>query len=665
VRFRVAIITLRQVRGENGAVVLATELDAVPWPALLVGADGVVLGSSPSAVKLLGTRPSHVAELEERFEMLSASGRPVPEGDHPLRRAARGEPFEVAGTWRDRESGRELSLRFRGRAVGPYGLLEIDSIIEDAGQRAAGRLSKLNEALLGRTPRQGLISIRDLLLQLVLQACELTGARYGALGVLAADGASLKEFVHVGVPEDTAARIGHLPEGKGLLGTVIREASTIRVSEIGADPRSVGFPASHPPMTSFLGVPIRVGNDVFGNFYLTDKQGGGGFTEEDAQLLERFSAQASLTVAYARQAEQVERRLFETVVQFAPHGIVFFPVDVEGQVLGNPAAERILGRITRGNDPARTYDLKHPDGSPMADEELPSMRALRGEAVVNLEALIERRHGRPIPALISGAPVRSESGARLGAVMIFQDITALKQLQHLSQEFLALVAHDMRTPLQSVLLQLDVLVRGAQGIAAQVPMTTLHAMRRSGQQLERLVSDLLDASRVEAHGVTLDLTSVNLPELVSTVVSQVQGLLRAHPVTVEISGAPTAVAADPRRLEQIVTNLLENAVKYSDEGTPLRIVVAASERGATLSVHDRGPGISVEELPRLFDRYFQTQRARAKRSGLGLGLFITKGLVEAHGGTITVESVLGRGSAFHVWLPAVPRQDGSNPVSAT
>ena len=506
-------------------------------------------------------------------------------------------------------------------------------------------MAKLNEALLGRTPGQGFISIRELLLQLVLQASEITGARYGALGVLTPDRTALKDFIYVGVPGDTAKAIGHLPEGKGLLGAVIHEASTIRVPHIARDPRSAGFPASHPPMTSFLGVPLRVGEQVFGNFYLTDKQGGGAFTEDDARVLERFSAQASLTVAYARQAEQEERRLFEIVVQHAPHGIVYFPADPQGEVLGNPAAERMLGRITRGNDPTRTYDLMHPDGTPLADEELPSSRALRLEAVINTEVVIERRRGGVgIPALVSAAPVRSESGVKLGAVVIFQDITALKQLQHLSRDFMALVAHDLRTPLQSVLLQLEALLRRAEGDAAHVPIPTLHAMKRSGEQLDRLVRDLLDASRIDGRGVTLDLATVGLPELASSIVSQIQGTLGTHVVTIEVTGNPPPVFADPRRVEQIMTNLLENASKYSDEGTPIRIIIAPLNGGATLSIQDQGPGISPEELPRLFDRYFQAQRARAKRRGLGLGLFITKGLVEAHGGTITVESIPGRGA---------------------
>jgi PAS domain S-box-containing protein len=637
--------------------VLPSELQSVPWPALLVSSNGAVLAASPAAVALIGMRPGDIATVEDRFELLSAHGEPIVRDERPLRRAMRAELFEVAGIWRDRASGRELPLRFRGRAVGAYGLLEIDSLVEDAERRATARLSKLNEALLGRTPGEGLISIRELLLQLVLLSCELTGARYGALGVLNPDRASLKDFVYVGIPEETAKTIGHLPQGKGLLGAVIHERSTIRVANIAADGRSAGFPAGHPPMTSFLGAPLRVGDEVFGNFYLTDKQGGTAFTEEDARLLERFSTQASLTVAYARQAQEEERRMFEIVVHHAPHAIVYFPVDREGEMLGNPAASRMLGRITRGNDPARSYDLQHRDGRAMTDDELPSTRALREEAVVNLEAVIDRRRagGEPIPALVSAAPVRSESGAKLGAVVIFQDITALKQLQHLSQDFMTLVAHDMRTPLQSVLMQLEVLLLRSQGSAAEVPITALHAMRRNGQQLNRLVHDLLDASRIEARGVTLDVATVSLPELASSIVSQVEGALGTHPVTIEVAGTPPAVSADPRRVEQILTNLLENASKYSAEGTPIRVEIAAADGGATLSVHDHGPGISPEELPRLFDRYFQTQRARAKRQGLGLGLFITKGLVEAHGGTITVESVAGAGSTFRVWLPAAHR----------
>lgn len=630
---------------------LPSEIGRVPWPALLVSARGVVLAASPAAVSLLGLSPSHITELEDRFELLSTSGQPVTAEEHPLRRAMRTELFEVGGIWRDRESGRAHWLRFRGRAVGADGLLEIDSRAEDAERRAIAQLAKLNEALLGRTPGQGFISIPELLSQLVLLACEITGARFGALGVLRRDGKALQDFIYIEVPPETADAIGHLPTGKGLLGAVISEARTMRVGAIAKDPRSSGFPPGHPPMSSFLGVPLRVGDEVFGNFYLTEKQGADQFTDEDARILERFSSQAALTVAYARQAEEEERRIFEAVVHHAPNGIVYFPADSGGEVLGNPAAERMLGRVTRANDRARTYEIMHPDLRPMAEHDLPSSRALRGETVINLEVLVERRGLSTTPVLASAAPVRSDSGVRLGAVVVFQDITALKELQRVREDFMALVAHDLRTPLQSVLLSLEVLLRRSSGDPASVPISTLQSMKQNSRRLDLLVRGLLDASQIDVQGVVLDWQPVDLAALVRSLVSQVEGTLETHTVVVDVAGALPLVQADPLRLEQVLTNLLENAAKYSREGTPIRVVIAPAEKGATISVEDQGPGISTEEMPRLFDRYFQTQRARAKRRGLGLGLYIARGLVDAHGGSLTAESTQGKGSIFRIWLP--------------
>ncbi len=519
-----------------------------------------------------------------------------------------------------------------------------------AEHRVNNGLQALNEALLRHARGQG-PRLRELLAQLVQLACELTGAVYGALGVLHRDGSSLKDFVHMGVGEDQARAIGHLPEGKGLLGAVIREGRAIRVSDIARDPRSAGFPPHHPAMTSFLGVPLRIGQDVFGNFYLANKRGGGGFTEEDAGLLEKFSAQAALTVAYARQTEEEERRIFQALVEHAPHGIVYLPDDPGCAVFGNPAAERMLGRVTRANDPARTFDLCHPDGRPIPEDELPSTRALRDEAVINLEVVIRRRSGPVLPALLSAAPVRSEAGVKLGAVVIYEDITTLKEFENLRVQFMAIVAHDLRTPLQSLLLQIESLLKRTSSGAASVPVSALEAMKRNSQRIDFLIRDLLDASRIDAKRVVLHRKTVSVLDLAAALVGQIQGALGDHPVLLDVCGEPPPVSADPLRLEQILTNLLENAAKYSAEGMPIRIVVAASGEGVALSVEDHGHGIPPEEIPRLFDRYYRTSRAREQRRGLGLGLYIARGLVEAHGGRISIRSSPGLGSTFEVWLP--------------
>jgi len=405
-------------------------------------------------------------------------------------------------------------------------------------------------------------------------------------------------------------------------------------------------------MTSFLGVPLRVGSEIFGNFYVADKQSAAEFSETDERLLEKFSIQAGLTVAYARQLQDEERLLLQAVVEHAPYGLAYFPADPQAEPFGNPAAKRMLGRITRADDPGRSYELRYADGRPMPADAVPVVRALRDGVVINLEAIIERRDGAIFHGQISAAPVHSPGGVKLGVVVVYQDISARKELERVREDFAAIVAHDLRTPLQSVLMQIDVLLRQASGDASTVPVTTLQMMKRSGHRLERITRDLLDASRIDAHRVVLERRDVYLPELVSALVNQLQGVLGTHPVSVEIAGAPPLVSADPVRMEQIVTNLLENSSKYSADGAPIRIVIGAERSGALLTIEDRGPGIAPEETPHLFDRYFQTRRARGANRGLGLGLYITRGLVEAHGGRITVESAPGIGSVFRIWLPA-------------
>ena len=151
------------------------------------------------------------------------------------------------------------------------------------------------------------LTLPNVLRHIVEAGCQLARARYGALGVLA-PGGGLAEFVHVGLDDHTVARIGQLPEGKGLLGALIDDPRTIRLRSIEDDPRSVGFPPHHPPMTSFLGVPVLVRGKVFGNLYLTERADGGEFTADDEELVTALAATAGVAIENARLYEQSQRR---------------------------------------------------------------------------------------------------------------------------------------------------------------------------------------------------------------------------------------------------------------------------------------------------------------------------------------------------------------------
>jgi signal transduction histidine kinase len=151
------------------------------------------------------------------------------------------------------------------------------------------------------------LSLDAVLLRIVELAVDLTGARYGALGVLAADGRSIEEFITVGITAEERAALGDPPTGHGLLGALIREARPLRIPDIGADPRSVGFPPNHPPMKSLLGAPITGRGKVFGNIYLTDKQDAEAFDEEDERVLVVLATQAAVAVENARLYDETER----------------------------------------------------------------------------------------------------------------------------------------------------------------------------------------------------------------------------------------------------------------------------------------------------------------------------------------------------------------------
>ena len=624
-------------------------MKALPWPVLLVLPDGT-LSASPSAERLLGYSPGSAAALEETFEVASSSGETVPPARLPWRR--RDAPFEEKQDWIDRHLGIRQRLRVQARPVFAGVLLILEP--EGAplpGDRVEQALGTIRHAL--RPKGEGL-AVRDLLHMLVQFACDLTGARYGALGVLARDRSSLRDFVYVGISEEQARHIGHLPVGKGLLGAIIGEKRTLIVPDLTADSRSVGFPAHHPPMHSFLGTPLRIGDRLFGNFYLTEKQGAASFTEEDAGRLERFSAQAALAVAIAEKAEEESRRVFRAVVEQAPYGIVFYPIGT-GEPFGNPAAERMLGLIGAEDVSDRTLDLLRPDGTPLPVTETPGQRALRGDTEINVEVLISRPNQPRLPALVSAAPVLSEAGTAIGAVVVYQDISTLKELERLRSEFSALVAHDMRTPVSSVMLQIEVLLRRAEGEATWVPVSTLQRMKRSGTYLTRLISELLDASRLDARRVSLNREVFSAEAGVRSLLERLELTLGDRQVVLEAHGAPI-VWADTVHFDQILTNLIDNAAQYSREHAPIRIEVSAERGGTIMSVCDQGPGIPPDELPHLLDRYFRGRSSQKKRgAGLGLGLYITRGLVEAHGGTLTARSSVGVGSTFEVWLPGMPQ----------
>ncbi|MDQ1745042.1 MAG: hypothetical protein QOE23_3381 [Pseudonocardiales bacterium] len=201
-----------------------------------------------------------------------------------------------------------MTKQERAVCAGPHlGLSELLDQLISRAQDVRDVQVKLNGLLAANEAIMGNLELPVVLRQIVRAACRLVDARYGALGVIGPDGEGLEQFVHEGIDDETAARIGSLPTGRGLLGALIDDPRPIRLSRISDDPRSVGFPANHPPMDSFLGVPIKVRDSVFGNLYLAGRRNGD-FTESDQELVRAVAGTAAIAIENARLYEEARRR---------------------------------------------------------------------------------------------------------------------------------------------------------------------------------------------------------------------------------------------------------------------------------------------------------------------------------------------------------------------
>jgi two-component system phosphate regulon sensor histidine kinase PhoR len=303
-------------------------------------------------------------------------------------------------------------------------------------------------------------------------------------------------------------------------------------------------------------------------------------------------------------------------------------VGASGQLIGKEPIEAI-----------RNDELAEMIGS-VAKKQRPST----GE--VDLIGIVPRR------VLVRAAPLTGRGN--LGVVAVLSDVTELRRLETLRRDFVANVSHELRTPIAAIRAAAETLESGAvdDATAARdfVGMISRHAER-----LHHLVEDLLELSRIEAQKLDLKFTTIELVELLDHMIGLYALSASRHGVDLVAGSCPRGmtVKADRRALEQILSNLVDNAIKYASAGATVTLAAGPREDEIVISVADTGPGIAAKHLPRLFERFYRVDRGRGRDvGGTGLGLSIVKHLTEALGGHVMVESLPGVGSTFSVHLPA-------------
>lgn len=384
----------------------------------------------------------------------------------------------------------------------------------------------------------GLFLTSELSLEGVLQrvaelACNIIGAKYAAIGVLSEDHRRLDAFVTAGINEETKRRLGPPPEGKGVLGLVMRERRIIRLADLQSHAASVGFPPGHPPMHSFLGVPIERRRGVFGILYLTEKIDGPEFTADDEHIARLLAAQTGAAIENARLHEESARLLEE-----------------------------------------------------------------------------------------------------------------VQQLQRSRERFFAMVNHELRNALAGVYGWSEMLVRKKD--PATVPKAAFEVLD-SAEHAIALVNDLLDLSRLDEDRLKPVIREV-LPVLMAQhAAGRVTPLAQGNStrVVLDARSDTDTIQTDAHRVEQILVNLLQNAIRHAPRGTEVRLILFAEGGRVRFEVVDEGPGVAEADLDRIFDIY-QTKGADG---GVGLGLPLSRRLARLLGGDLRAEAREGVGGCFILELP--------------
>jgi len=246
--------------------------------------------------------------------------------------------------------------------------------------------------------------------------------------------------------------------------------------------------------------------------------------------------------------------------------------------------------------------------------------------------------------------LRAEEALARQAQQLQRQNERLRELDHLKDEFIASVSHELRTPLASIIGYVELL----EDEHARGPETEhfLQVVGRNAHRLHRLVADVLLLSGIQSGTMTMEFRPTDLGEVAASAVDEMRHEADRKQITVTLSAAPVACVADPGRVSQLLTNLISNALKFTPQGGSVWVKTGTEGDMAVLSVADTGRGIPQADLTSIFERFFRSQAAALEAiPGTGLGLTIAKAIVDAHGGSITVESVEGQGSVFTAYLP--------------
>ena len=459
-------------------------------------------------------------------------------------------------------------------------------------------------------------------------------------------------------------REGTYPLERGLTGQAILTGEAIRVD---AFTGTEGIRKSGEANVSALIVPIHVDGQVIGTLNFGAEETAG-YDEEDFELVVLLGRQIATSLHYSKLLSTIQQQREALAVQHAhveserarlealidaSDAAILMVSDGSVAYANNPMAE-LLGMPREVITSAPLDEVDRVLARSLADPSaLEAQTAALRSGEASLQDRVEFHFPRKLICQRTIATVRGRDDNVLGHLVLYRDVTREAEAADAKSEFVSIVSHELRTPLTSVKTSLDLLLKGAAGTLSEGVRDLVEIAQRNLERLIRLVDDLLDLSRIESGRVEMKLAAIPLGEAAERAVDAVEAFAQESDVRIELdeSDADTMVLADADRLQQVIVNLISNAVKFSPTGGRVGLHWWKQSDHAVLEIADEGPGIPADQLDEIFEKFRQLeQSATRQHGGAGLGLAISRTIVDQMAGNMWAESEEGHGSRFFVRL---------------
>ncbi|MCB0178071.1 MAG: GAF domain-containing protein [Anaerolineae bacterium] len=594
--------------------------------------------------------------------------------------------------------------------------LEKSQLLNEA-QKKAHQLTTLGEVSLAISST---LDLDTVLIRIMQHAIQLLNAEAGSLLLMDSLGKTLRFEVVLGPSGDKLLGLT-TPVGKGIVGTVAKSGEPLIINDVTSDPRwNVNFDEETEFKTKdLMCVPMMARNEVIGVIEVLNKQDGSVFTDEDCALLMSFGGQAAIAIQNAQKFTSTDQALNERMqelqtlqmfdqqlqtsieLQTVLDTTLTYAMDALGLSIG------AMGVVMQNKDNEAGLYLLVQRGMPMElsrykNKPWPLSQGFIGHTVRTGQASLvndvtEVEACRPAAYLARSVvvvPVKQE-GKVIGVINLESTSTdyfteedlnfvnilvshaaiaidnaqlfeQVKQANQSKTEFMSTASHELKIPMTSIKGYAKLLQMGAGGPLSDRQKDFLEVISNNVDRMDRLVSDLLDVSRIEAGRIRLEIGDVQIRDVIDDVVESVQNQVKAKKLnlTLRVEENLPEIRADYNRMVQIMTNLVSNAYKYTPEGGDITVIaqpyfngdVSGLIQGIKVTVKDTGYGINQEDLANLFTNFFRSNDQNIRNEpGTGLGLSITKKMIENHGGELTVESEYGKGSAFTFIAPLVSK----------